>query len=186
MSGVLNEATIKLIRHAIAFADWAAGEGICPAGYSDPTAAERNPDEFLFAYSSATNDEDWGTVATRISAEIARLQAENEAGRKAQPYVYIGKDGKSVLARDLEDRLLKAEAELSSLKASAKEARAEALEEAAKVCEAEVSGITCDRFIFNGEVAKNDMGDTSFVSITRMSEYLRSQAAAIRRLKEGA
>lgn len=64
-------------------------------------------------------------------------------------------------------------------------ARAEALEEAAKVCEAEVSGITCDRFIFNGEVAKNDMGDTSFVSITRMSEYLRSQAASIRRLKEG-
>lgn len=52
-----------------------------------------------------------------IYSGLQRLQAENEERRKAQPYVYIGKDGKSVLARDLEDRLLKAEAELSSLKA---------------------------------------------------------------------
>ncbi len=38
-----------------------------------------------------------------LLAEIERLDAVNESLRTAQTYTYVGKDGKSVLARDLED-----------------------------------------------------------------------------------
>ncbi len=51
-----------------------------------------------------------------VDAEIKRLLDANEALRKAQDYVYIGRDGKSVLARDLEDQLIAALAEIEELK----------------------------------------------------------------------
>lgn len=69
MTGTEKEKHERLlIKRCIAFADWAAGEGICPVGYNDPEAEDRNPDEFLFAYSQATGDEDWSSLADRLSA----------------------------------------------------------------------------------------------------------------------
>lgn len=47
---------------------------------------------------------------------IESLQRENETLRRAQSYTYIGRDGKSVLARDLEDRAEAAEAEVERLR----------------------------------------------------------------------
>lgn len=47
-----------------------------------------------------------------LEEENARLRAANEELRKNQPYVYVGKDGKAVLARNLEDRATAAEARL--------------------------------------------------------------------------
>lgn len=47
---------------------------------------------------------------------IDRLQRENASLRSAQTYTYIGRDGKSVLARDLEDRAEAAEAEVKRLR----------------------------------------------------------------------
>lgn len=60
----------ELVRRAIKFANWAAGEGICPERQSE----ECNPDEFLFAYSSATDDTDWDTLADRIGEQIVELE----------------------------------------------------------------------------------------------------------------
>jgi hypothetical protein len=52
------------------------------------------------------------------AAEIARLTAVNEALHQAQPYSYIGKNGKSILARDLEDQRDAAEAKVAALTAA--------------------------------------------------------------------
>jgi len=71
------DAVTLLIKRSIAFTDWAAGEGICPAGYKDADREERNPDEFLFAYSLETADEDWDTLADRIAAAFKSLDDEN-------------------------------------------------------------------------------------------------------------
>ena len=51
-------------------------------------------------------------------AEITRLRAENEALKDGQTYCYIGKDGKAVLARDLEDERDALRAEVATLRAS--------------------------------------------------------------------
>lgn len=51
-----------MIREAVRFACWVAGEGICPV--YDPATA---PDEFLTAYSDATGDVDWDTLADRAA-----------------------------------------------------------------------------------------------------------------------
>lgn len=66
-------AMALLIKRSIAFADWAAGEGICPVGYGDDAAADKNPDEFLWSFSKATNDEDWPTLAHRVAASYDGL-----------------------------------------------------------------------------------------------------------------
>ena len=65
-----------LIRRAIKFSDWAAGEGISPAGYGEKDHEERNPDEFLLAYSVATGDEDWNGLSDRIFNRISELKEE--------------------------------------------------------------------------------------------------------------
>lgn len=90
------EELAKLVRKSIAFADWAAGEGICPSSIDDPDA----PEDFLFDYSAATEDEEWETLADRISsrieadaAEITRLRAEVEALKgAAKPFVDATED----------------------------------------------------------------------------------------------
>lgn len=71
------DAVVLLIKRSIAFADWAAGEGICPGQYKDPRKAEKNPDEFLYAYSLETHDEDWPTLADRVAAAFKSLADEN-------------------------------------------------------------------------------------------------------------
>lgn len=54
------KARADLIRAALRFADLAAGEGIEIDGLA--------PEDFLTAYSEATGDEDWDTIADRIAA----------------------------------------------------------------------------------------------------------------------
>jgi len=71
------DAVTLLVKRSIAFVDWAAGEGICPAAYKDPDREQRNPDEFLFAYSLETADEDWDTLAERIADAFKSLDDEN-------------------------------------------------------------------------------------------------------------
>ena len=46
---------------------------------------------------------------------IRRLEATNKALHAAQPYTYVGRDGKSVLARSLEARAEAAEARVKEL-----------------------------------------------------------------------
>lgn len=55
-------------------------------------------------------------------AEIARLTAEMAGWLASQHYSYIGRDGKRVLARELEDRAEKAEAERDAALAGARKA----------------------------------------------------------------
>lgn len=46
-----------------------------------------------------------------VDAEVKRMQDRIAELEKQKSYVYIGRDGKAVLARDLEDRLIAAEAD---------------------------------------------------------------------------
>lgn len=62
-----------LVMRCIRFANWAAGEGICPEAFANDTDPV-NPDEILFAYSSATDDTDWDTLAVRIGEQISELE----------------------------------------------------------------------------------------------------------------
>lgn len=50
------------------------------------------------------------------ASTLESLQRENDTLRRAQSYTYIGRDGKSLLARDLEDRAEAAEAEVKRLR----------------------------------------------------------------------
>jgi hypothetical protein len=93
------DAMKTLIRRAIKFSDWAAGEGLCPAGCDDTDQEERSPEEFFFAYSTATGDEDWNGLSDRVFARIAGLEAENDRLRKALESV-------SLIAGNLPDDLL--------------------------------------------------------------------------------
>ncbi len=63
-------------------------------------------------------DNQWGDdgVEYVLAATLESLQRENETRRRAQSYTYIGRDGKAVLARDLEDRAEAAEAEVKRLR----------------------------------------------------------------------
>lgn len=65
-----------------------------------------------------------------MATHLESLQRENETLRRAQSYTYIGRDGKSVLARDLEDRAEAAEAEVKLIR----EAVGELLDQAEHVC----------------------------------------------------
>lgn len=69
-----------------------------------------------FANNRPENHADVELCRAAVDAEIKRLLDANEALRKAQDYVYIGRDGKSVQARDLEDRFIAALAEIEELK----------------------------------------------------------------------
>ena len=56
-------------------------------------------------------------IRDTLSAQLTALQ-------RAQPYNYIGRDGKAVLARDLEDRVEHAEAQLTAALAAVEQAEA--------------------------------------------------------------
>lgn len=48
-------ALAKMVYEAVRFSLWAAGQGICPDRSDDADA----PEDFLFAYSSAVDIEEW-------------------------------------------------------------------------------------------------------------------------------
>jgi hypothetical protein len=56
-----------LIFESVRFAFWAAGEGICPVDGEDARA----PEDFFMAYTEATGDVDWDTLADRVRKAIA-------------------------------------------------------------------------------------------------------------------
>lgn len=63
----------KLVYDAIRFAYLGAGEGL---GLTDEETGETLwPEDFLMAFTDATDDEEWETFAQRIAAEVERLQA---------------------------------------------------------------------------------------------------------------
>jgi hypothetical protein len=64
-------------------------------------------------------------VLSDIATALLAAWDERDALQKAQTYSYIGRDGKTVLARDLEDRALDAEAKLAERDAENARLRAE-------------------------------------------------------------
>lgn len=81
MMAVVEDENISamalLIKRSITFADWAAGEGISPSLTGEGTAEDLDPGNFLYAYSQVTGDEDWLSLASRISKAFEELKAEN-------------------------------------------------------------------------------------------------------------
>lgn len=74
---IMREARLKLIREAIRFSNWAAGGGISPAE-GEPASS---PENFLFDYSSLTDDVDWDAYSGHIpddllASERTRTQKE--------------------------------------------------------------------------------------------------------------
>ncbi|TBY60174.1 hypothetical protein E0H46_31905 [Rhizobium leguminosarum bv. viciae] len=75
-------AMVLLIKRSIAFADWAAGEGISPSLTGEGTAEDLDPENFLYTYSQVTGDEDWLSLASRISKAFEDLREENRTLRE--------------------------------------------------------------------------------------------------------
>lgn len=67
-----GDALANLVRDALIFANWAAGECLCPEGIPAP-------EDFLTEYSDSTGDEDWETFSVRISAAIRALSMPERA-----------------------------------------------------------------------------------------------------------
>jgi hypothetical protein len=69
MSDARVEAAARrdVIREALRFANWAAGEGLYPAE-GQPCRA---PDEFLSEYTDVTGDDDWEALPVRLAAADA-------------------------------------------------------------------------------------------------------------------
>lgn len=79
------EAMATLIRRAIKFADFAAGEGICAAEWNEEDPKGRDPEEFLMDYWNAANDTDFDNTADKVAGTLETLHAENERLRKFEP-----------------------------------------------------------------------------------------------------
>lgn len=62
-----------LVYEALRFANFAAGEGICPASEDDA----RDPALFLSDYTDQTGDDDWDALAARIRDQLAALLRES-------------------------------------------------------------------------------------------------------------
>ena len=71
-----------LIRKALEFANWAAGEGICPAQIIDNVS---DPEDFIMNYSNATGFEDWDNLADHV------VDLLKEAAEKAWMYDEVSK-----------------------------------------------------------------------------------------------
>ena len=72
----LDAALITMLIKAVRFADWAAGEGICPVSDEEVAA----PEEFLLDYWQATGTDDLDHVFAILKVKDARI-AELEAER---------------------------------------------------------------------------------------------------------
>lgn len=92
----------KLFVAALRWAEWCAGEGIC--SISEDIA---DPEDFLMAYTNATGDEGWETMAERLPADlltrIADLEGENARVSLALEEILnassVGKAGQTVSFR---------------------------------------------------------------------------------------
>jgi hypothetical protein len=68
-----QKAIVDLIRNALIFADFAAGEGICAVDEKI-----QDPDCFLYDYCRATDEEDWGSLADRVAERVGAALAKEQ------------------------------------------------------------------------------------------------------------
>jgi len=66
-ASIAGDPLLTMLWHAVRFSNWAAGEGQCP----NEDQGVRAPDEFLFDFSKATDEEDWETLADRLPQLLA-------------------------------------------------------------------------------------------------------------------
>ena len=88
----------ELIFKALTFADWAAGQGILPA--DDALDA---PEEFLFAYARAADDDEVEKLPDTIASYVSDLQSrleKAEAERDDYQAMFEGTQGQLTTARD--------------------------------------------------------------------------------------
>lgn len=84
MADQAKKALSELVREAVRFSYWAAGEGICPVA-DQPAKA---PEDFIMAYSIATDDEDWDGLADKAAAAIV-MMADAAATQNAAIERYV-------------------------------------------------------------------------------------------------
>lgn len=76
----VEAAWAELVYQSVRFANWAAGEGICPI--ADEPALP--PDEFLLAFSEATGFEDWEGLDVGARERLAAMAEQRDALRQCQ------------------------------------------------------------------------------------------------------
>ncbi|MEN0115381.1 MAG: hypothetical protein AAGD15_01555 [Agrobacterium cavarae] len=108
-----------------------------------------------------------------MSDLIERMTAERDRH-------VIGYPGPRRNVAELIDQAITA---LSEAEQRVKDARREALEEAARLAFAPLSNLEADRFIFNGVTATNKKGQDLFLSVADLEAELCSRASAIRALQ---
>ena len=79
---------------------------------------------------------------------------------------------------------LEAAAEITRLQQELETARADALEEAARLVEEDVTNSILDTFVVNGATLTNTKGHDTFMSTARVTELLQKRAKAVRALKD--
>lgn len=82
-----NVALAEMIRQSIRFSSWAAGEGICPIA-GEPASA---PDDFMMAYSVATGDEQWETLADRVATRILSVLEASPADTRGEAQTLVSR-----------------------------------------------------------------------------------------------
>ena len=75
-------------------------------------------------------------------------------------------------------------AEITRLQKELETARADALEEAARLVEEDVTNSILDTFVVNGATLTNTKGHDTFMSTARVTELLQKRAKAVRALKD--
>jgi hypothetical protein len=72
-----------LIKEALRFSAWAAGEGLAP----DDCEPARAPEDFLLDYSHQTGDENWDTLADRIAGKPEMCPKKSVPASTAWPVI---------------------------------------------------------------------------------------------------
>jgi hypothetical protein len=65
-----REAIVRLVREALEFCDFAAGEGIC----REIDGELRGPEDFLSEFANAVGLDDWDTIPTIVSEFLAAAE----------------------------------------------------------------------------------------------------------------
>lgn len=127
---------LRKLHEAAHPAPWGCGTRLVQSGYLISEIYQPSGDGFLTTWLDQPDPDETTDLKAQASAaltvaarnalpylldELERLSAANEALRNERSYIYIGRDGKPVQARDVEDRAERAEAALSAAKAESAE-----------------------------------------------------------------